>query len=239
MLRSFLGCGIAVSLSLAMGCGGGGDTPGDPDGGLDARVTEDADVAIDAPSELDSSAPDVDASIVPDASAGSDGATAPDAAPTTDAASGCTSNADCGATAYCELPGMTCAGTGTCTTRPMICTRIYMPVCGCDDVTYSNACTAAAAGASVASEGECARTGCGDPPAGCCHEDRDCGSGTRCVRADCSVGRSGTCVDATLEDGRCWVDTDCSSGSCVGEQICACGLACLLPDAPGTCATRS
>ncbi len=48
---------------------------------------------------------------------------------------------------------------GTCTkVRPM-CTRDYRPVCGCDGETYSNKCSAHAAGISVASEGECAPSG--------------------------------------------------------------------------------
>jgi len=45
--------------------------------------------------------------------------------------------------------------TGTCVEKPGACTREFRPVCGCDDQTYSNACTAAAAGVSVVSTGEC------------------------------------------------------------------------------------
>lgn len=47
---------------------------------------------------------------------------------------------------------------GVCKTRPDICTEEYVPVCGCDDKTYSNACYAAMEGVSVLHAGECATT---------------------------------------------------------------------------------
>lgn len=35
------------------------------------------------------------------------------------------------------------------------CIEIYEPVCGCDDVTYSNSCHAECAGIKTYTEGEC------------------------------------------------------------------------------------
>jgi len=68
-------------------------------------------------------------------------------------------SADCGEGLYCAYKsdcGATDAG-GKCSKKPMMCTKIYMPVCGCDGKTYGSDCTAASAGVSVMRKGECKR----------------------------------------------------------------------------------
>lgn len=66
----------------------------------------------------------------------------------------------CNATQWCDYGGPINAcgaadGTGTCEPRPQVCPLVFIPVCGCDNNNYGNACEAHAAGVDIVSTGTC------------------------------------------------------------------------------------
>jgi len=90
----------------------------------------------------------------------------------------CDSNADCSESQYCALED-SCENPGSCLDRPESCepapdSEPTGPVCGCDSVTYMDACEAARAGVRVSAEGECD-----------CENDDDCDSADFCNALVC------------------------------------------------------
>lgn len=183
-----------LSLSPA-GCGGGNGTSdtgtsddvGSPmdTGAVDAGGTEvDAPSTTDAGITPDAGTPDAPTSPGEDANCSPpiceppvpgcsyEGATACECGTLVCAPPSGTCDPACNRGEYCDV----CGTSPMCEVRPedmgRICPAIYMPVCGCDGVTYSNACALGSAGIALQYTGECT-----PPPGECspaCGADETC-----------------------------------------------------------------
>jgi len=100
----------------------------------------------------------------------------------------------------CLRPVGECAtdAEGLCHSIPVACQGVINPVCGCDGVTYDNACVAAGAGATIASEGECEEP---EEPVACDGASGGlCAEGEFCMHADgaCAAEADGVCTALPL-----------------------------------------
>jgi hypothetical protein len=115
----------------------------------------------------------------------------------------CSDDMGCAGGEMCQFPEGTCGGTGGCIETAVACDLAYVPVCGCDGVTYGNACGAQSAGMNVAYPGECgAAASCGGAECSdtqfCKYPEGYCGSGVRAVPAQGDIAipvDPGVCTD--------------------------------------------
>ena len=153
-------------------------------------------------------------------------------------------NLPCGEEEYCQHPVGECGVTagGQCSRIPDGCTGNYDPVCGCDGKVHSNACSAAAAGVSVAHTGACDAVlpgSCSVTPDGQRYADgaTDIPAGDGCNVCTCTNGAL-QCTDRP-----CKAPTPCGAragDSCAASEYCAYtpGLACGDGDAEARCKPR-
>lgn len=212
---------IAWVCVLLVACGGGNED--DDAGAADAALVDAGD---------DAGKPD--AGTDGDAGMGSDGGS-------TDAGNDAGLSATCGGklpftcglTRFCDYEsGCGFADeTGLCADIPTACDDVLMPVCGCDGVTYDNACFANMAGQDTMHDGPCDGS-CGPMEAegeGPCRmllgwmwDGTDCISigGCNCVGADCDA-LFATEEDCNLLYEGCIVRTPCvASSDCAATEWC-------------------
>lgn len=122
----------------------------------------------------------------------------------------------CGREGWCDFDdGGLCGAadaTGVCRPRPDVCPTVFMPVCGCDHVTYGNACEAHASGIDDATTGACS-----GEPALCAAVL--CMEGTLCQVCDAPGGPEPRC----LRPGETCEGTstrDCRSVGCPDGATC-------------------
>jgi hypothetical protein len=149
-MRSSLLAAVFAATLAAFGCGS-------VDGGHADATPSSPDADPSAP-DADPTAPDADPT-VPDAAPG-----APDAPISTLDGGG--AGTVCGGFAgltcdpeyFCDWTPNSCGSadqTGECRLRPDFCPDIFDPVCGCNNMTYSNECDANAAGQDIIHTGMC------------------------------------------------------------------------------------
>lgn len=104
-------------------------------------------------------------------------------------------DSSCGKGQFCSAPGQ-CSGAGVCSPMPEGCLAVYDPVCGCNGVTYGNACEAEMQGRNW-TKGACKDAAdCGG--AGPCPFGYECG-GKLCVPCN-KICPAIACMNGMVQD---------------------------------------
>jgi hypothetical protein len=129
----------------------------------------------------------------------------------------------CEAGEYCNYPIDALCGaadaTGTCAALATTCDLDYRPVCGCDNVTYGNACAAAVEGVSVASEGECDDDGGGTGQTCGGIASLECSSDEFCNYEESAGGQG---CDGSVSDAAGVCQTSPEVCSAIYAPVCGC-----------------
>lgn len=134
---------------------------------------------------------------------------------------------------FCKYPIGTCDivdNAGVCVAIPQGCPDVWDPVCGCDGMTYGNACEADAVGVSLAYEGECENV-CGGFAGIPCEDDEFC----KYPIGECHISDNlGSCVEIPQACPDVW-DPVCGCDGVTYGNVCEADAAGMSLDHEGPC----
>ncbi|MBI5490843.1 MAG: hypothetical protein HY905_26150 [Deltaproteobacteria bacterium] len=169
-MRTLLECLLLAAAAGACGEGAEGSCPGgcpacwtcvgglcissgDCDGGTDGDGTEEADEEADADAEEEGDGREDGEGDADSEEEDGDGGPI----------CGTWPGGACGAGLACDIAECWPGAPGVCVEAPSACDETWGPVCGCDGITYFNACARLSAGVALDQDGECASPTPGAP----------------------------------------------------------------------------
>jgi hypothetical protein len=135
--------------------------------------------------------------------------------------SACFTNRDCAADEFCQRTGGNLCDplnvTGQCAPRPEACPENCPGVCGCDGLTYCNACLANAAGVNVAEDGTCeAAATCNGAT---CAPGQFCALSSTCRDEGGCEARPTSCPTPDPDQERCGCDGRFYASVCEANRL--------------------